>query len=189
VELAERLFRADSEAVVAVAGPLAEDARGEWRWRLALVGMDRLLGDLGLDLDARCAVLRRLRDDFAREHRADASLKTHLSDKFRKEGKTLEALLDPHGCPDEALAPGLAALRRRSDSLVPIAAALRAAGLPLERLAPSYLHMHANRMLRSAQRAQEMVLYDFLHRVYESRAARGRARVQVAASPVAVGAR
>jgi hypothetical protein len=32
--------------------------------------------------------------------------------------------------------------------------------------------MHANRMLRAAARAQELVLYDFLHRLYESRAAR-----------------
>jgi thiopeptide-type bacteriocin biosynthesis protein len=174
---------------VAVADQLAEDARGELRWRLALVGMDRLLGDLGLDLDARCTLLRRLRDGFAKEHRADADLKTQLGDKFRKDGRALEALLDPHGCPEEALAPGLAALRRRSDALVPIAAALRAAAgrlcHPPERLAASYLHMHANRVLRSAQRAQEMVLYDFLHRIYESRAARARLRATVA--PVAVG--
>jgi hypothetical protein len=32
--------------------------------------------------------------------------------------------------------------------------------------------MHANRMLRSAHRAQEVVLYDFLARLYESQAAR-----------------
>jgi hypothetical protein len=39
-------------------------------------------------------------------------------------------------------------------------------------LAPSYLHLHANRVLRSAQRVQEMVLYDFLARLYDSRSAR-----------------
>jgi hypothetical protein len=43
---------------------------------------------------------------------------------------------------------------------------------PLADLAASFLHMHANRLLRSAQRAQELVLYDFLARLYESRAAR-----------------
>jgi thiopeptide-type bacteriocin biosynthesis protein len=47
---------------------------------------------------------------------------------------------------------------------------------PLTELASSYIHMHANRMLRSAQRAQELVLYDFLNRLYESRAARGRGK-------------
>ena len=48
--------------------------------------------------------------------------------------------------------------------------------MPLAELAPSYLHMHANRLLRSAQRAQELVLYDFLARLEESRAARSAGR-------------
>ena len=45
---------------------------------------------------------------------------------------------------------------------------------PVEQLADSYVHMHVNRMLRTAARAQELVLYDLLHRLYESRAARQR---------------
>ena len=46
--------------------------------------------------------------------------------------------------------------------------------LPLAELAPSALHMHANRLLRSAQRAQELVLYELLGRAYSSQAARRR---------------
>ena len=34
--------------------------------------------------------------------------------------------------------------------------------------------MHVNRFIRSAQRAHELVLYDFLYLLYESRAARER---------------
>jgi len=34
--------------------------------------------------------------------------------------------------------------------------------------------MHVNRIIRSAQRAHEMVLYDFLYLLYESKAARER---------------
>ena len=34
--------------------------------------------------------------------------------------------------------------------------------------------MHANRLLRSEQRAQELVLYDFLARLYDSEVARAR---------------
>ena len=44
------------------------------------------------------------------------------------------------------------------------------------RVAASLVHMHTNRMLRSAARAQELVLYDFLHRLYTSRQARERKR-------------
>jgi hypothetical protein len=39
-------------------------------------------------------------------------------------------------------------------------------------VAMSYAHMHVNRLLRSAQRAQELVVYELLDRVYSSRAAR-----------------
>ena len=41
-----------------------------------------------------------------------------------------------------------------------------------EELATNYVHMHANRLLRSAQRAQELFIYDFLFRLYGSIAAR-----------------
>jgi len=34
--------------------------------------------------------------------------------------------------------------------------------------------MHLNRMFRSAQNAQEMVLYDFLARTYDSKLAKGK---------------
>ena len=46
--------------------------------------------------------------------------------------------------------------------------------VPITDLAGSYIHMHANRLLRSSARAQELVIYDFLKRIYESRAARQR---------------
>ena len=38
----------------------------------------------------------------------------------------------------------------------------------------SLVHMHANRLLHASQRAQEMVLYDFLRRLHQSRKARAK---------------
>jgi hypothetical protein len=76
------------------------------------------------------------------------------------------------------LAPALVVLRRRSERLAPVLTALEAAEQSgrltqaLPELAPSYLHLHANRLLRAGQRAQELVLYDSHHRAYESRIAR-----------------
>jgi hypothetical protein len=40
--------------------------------------------------------------------------------------------------------------------------------VPLTGLAASFLHMHANRILRSAHRAQELVLYDREIKLYEA---------------------
>jgi thiopeptide-type bacteriocin biosynthesis protein len=178
IALAERLFQADSEAVLALAGRLPEDTRGEVRWRLALLGMDRLLDDLGFDPDTRPAVIRRARDAFAAEFRADAEFSHQLGTKFRPERAGLVALLDPTPETDTPLAFGLEVLRRRSQRLAPVLAELKACAragrltVPLPELAVSFLHMHANRLLRSAHRAQELVLYDFLARLDASRAAR-----------------
>jgi thiopeptide-type bacteriocin biosynthesis protein len=179
IVLAERFFQADSEAVLALAELLPEDARGDVRWRLALVGMDLLLGDLGFDLEARHAVVHEARETFAAEFRADAEFGHQLAHRFRPERKGLEALLDLAAVADAPFAAPLEVLRRRSEALAPVTAEMRAraqAGrlsVPLTELAPSYLHMHANRLLRSAQRAQELVLYDFLARLYRAQEARG----------------
>ena len=68
----------------------------------------------------------------------------------------------------------------RSAANAPILAELRAAEqrgaltLPVTELASSYIHMHVNRLIRSAQRAHELVLYDLLSRLYESKVARAR---------------
>lgn len=178
IEQAEKLFQADSEAIVALAPLLTDDARGELRWRLALLGMDLLLDDLGFDLSTKHGILSRLREGFAREHHAEGNLKHQLGLKYRQERKNLEAVLGPDAGGDEPLRSGATILRRRSARLAPIVAELKALerggqlGLPLTELATSYLHMHANRLLRSGQRVQEMVLYDFLYRLYESQSVR-----------------
>jgi thiopeptide-type bacteriocin biosynthesis protein len=182
IELSELLFCADSACVIDILGMIAGDAGADARWRLALRGIDQLLDDLGFDLAARLAIMRHTRDSFAREHRVDASIgfQRGLGDKYRKERTALEALLDRSRDAESELAPGLERLAARSVANAPIVAELRAAEqrgaltTPLTELAGSYVHMHVNRLIRSAQRAHEVVLYDLLARLYESRVARAR---------------
>lgn len=178
VDLAERIFQADSEAVLAIVELLWGDEGSDARWRLALRGFDLLLSDLDLDLSRRRALTARLRAATGKQFRAGKPLAIQLGDKFRKERRALQNLLDRARDGDSPLAPGLEALSQRSLALAPVMQELREAGksgelsVPIEDLASSYVHMHANRMLRSAQNAQELVLYDFLDRLYESQLAR-----------------
>ena len=135
------------------------------------------------DLSTRLALTRRLRDGFGRELRSDVFLERQLGDRYRRERLALEALMAPvSGVEvDETIAAGLAALSARSRAIAPAMAALRdlqAEGrltVSLEQLAASLTHMHANRLLRSAARAQELVLHDLLQRLYTARDARARA--------------
>ena len=174
--LSEQVFHADSDAAVAMLETLAGDEGADLRWRLTLRGLDMLLADLGLGLDAKRALAQRGRRAFAREIGLSAAQERQLGARFRKERGGLEALLEGNPDPGGPLARGVEILRRRSPRLRPLGSRLRAS-LPterVERIVASYLHMHANRMLRSAAREQELVLYDFLLRLYEGQAARER---------------
>ncbi|MDP8931698.1 MAG: lantibiotic dehydratase [Actinomycetota bacterium] len=178
IELAEEIFRADSEAVLAILRSLSGDVGLDLRWRLALCGINLLFDDLGLTLDEKRFVARESREGFGREFGVDGNFRGRVGERFRSERASLEALFDPGQEAPEQLAPGLEALRRRSLQIAPPTAELRQLAqadrltLAMTDLAMSYAHMHVNRLLRSGQRAQELVLYEFLERIYTSQAAR-----------------
>ncbi|HEX6184230.1 MAG TPA: lantibiotic dehydratase [Pyrinomonadaceae bacterium] len=178
--IAERLFHADSAAVLDIINDYQGDEGAEARWRLGLLGADLLLSDLGFDLETKRGIVANGRKALLREFRCDAAFKRQLSEKYRSERKDLELLLAQGHGRERFLERGVAALRRRSQQIEPLVDELRKYerdGLlsrPVEELAASYTHMHLNRILRSAHRAQELVIYDFLNRIYESRAIRAR---------------
>ena len=174
VEAAEQYFWADSEAIVQLLDPVEGiGISHDLRWQAAIPGIDRLLSDLGFDLAAKLQVMRKLRDRFGREFHADAAFARQLAAKYRAVRPGLERLLD-----SDASIPSLDVFARRStharEALVRLHAAAHAGLLevPVALLAESYVHMHLNRLFRAEQRAQELVIYDFLTCLYEGRVAR-----------------
>jgi thiopeptide-type bacteriocin biosynthesis protein len=187
IEPTERLFQADSEAVLDILDMLEGDEGADLRWRLTFYGVDVLLNDLGLDGETKLTVLSRMRQGFAQEfagagEEAAKALQVQLDQKFRTERPKLDPLLDAGGDADNPLAPALEVLARRSQAIAPMIAELRQLEQEgqlhgtLREMAPSLAHMHVNRFIRSAARAHEMVLYDFLFQTHRSRAARARKR-------------
>lgn len=175
---AEKLFHIDSEAVLQIVESYAGDEGADARWRLAFYGIDALLTDLGCDLTAKLEIMQEMRRGFGKEFRADSTdLKHQLGKRYMAERKALEAASAAQGA-DGPLAHGFAILRARSARLAPLIATLQADAAcgkltsPLNKVTHSYVHMGVNRLLRSAQRAQELVLYDFLGRWYASQRAR-----------------
>jgi thiopeptide-type bacteriocin biosynthesis protein len=189
--LAERFFHADSDAVLAIVGELTGDAGADRRWRVALRGVDLLFDDLGLTLEQKRDIALRAQRGYGHEFGVDGAFAREVGRRYRRERAAVEALLDPAlldpALPDPGreppagLAGSLRALRRRSAALARPASELRAAAqagqltADLPELALSLAHMHVNRMLRSAQRAQELVIYELLGRAYSSQAARSQA--------------
>ena len=181
IELAEAIFEADSDAVLAIVLRLDSAPAGDERWRLALRGCHELLVDLGLDLAARTEVVRRAYEGLSLELRADKALEHGLGARFRKERAALDELLAAAPDGEHPLAPGLVAFAERSARLRPLAEELRARErsghltIPVRDLAAGLLRAHVGRLLRSDLRAQELVILDFLRRLYVSEAALGKA--------------
>jgi len=176
IAVVERIFFVDSEAALALVVALEDDIAPEARPLVALLGVDRLLDDLGLSLDAKIALAEEVHAALARELRSDARLSRQLDAKYRRERPRLEALRARRAA-DLDVAYDI--VDARSRRLRPLAAEL-AAVASVDAIAPSLAHMHANRVLRAAARAEEMVLYDMLRRLYASERARARGGVRSA---------
>ncbi len=176
IQPAEAIFEQDSRAVSVL---LADrDSRVmEKRWLLTLLGLRDLLVDLGFDDAERLHIARRCKEAFAAEHQPDRALTRAIGAHHRAHRAAIDQLMagDAAGT---AEARALAVFAARRVELVPWRDHL----LQLERehrlleprtaLAASFLHMHANRMLATQARAQELVLYDHLERVERAAAAR-----------------
>ena len=179
IDAAERYFWADSEAIVRLLDPVSGIGSSDLRWQAAIAGIDTLLSDLGFDLDAKLRLMQTLREIFGQEFRADAPFARQLAAKYRAVRPRLDRLLDRE--PSDASTRWLDAFADRSTRAQEARAALHAAersaslDVPIAVLAESCVHMHLNRLFRAEQRAQELVVYDFLSRLYESRLARSRA--------------
>ncbi len=178
MEVAERIFHVDSDAVLELLPFLEGDEGANWRWKLAFWGTDRLLDCFGLDSDEKATLLRELRAKYGKEFSAHLLFfRYQLADRLRKDRPELLTLLDTPGAAESAH-PGAAVLRARSERLEPLVAELRALeadrrlSVPWMQLTFSFVHMHMIRLLRSHHRAHELVLYDFLDQLYRSKRAR-----------------
>jgi thiopeptide-type bacteriocin biosynthesis protein len=179
--LAEDLFFFDSEAVLTLLRASEDLPSADMRWRLALLGMDQLLSDLGFDVSTKLAVVRSCKRGFGSASGSNAPIR-EWADLFRKERRALEALLAGDvadiGLPWQRAARAI--LDERSARVRPTIDMLHRAARrgrltqSLPELAPSFLHMHANRMLRFPAGAQELRIYDVLDRLYDGQLARTR---------------
>jgi thiopeptide-type bacteriocin biosynthesis protein len=177
MEAAERLFQIDSELALELLSSIPDHLGTKTRWQLAFVSVDLLLAGLGLDTAARRQIVNNMGKFQEKNFEVNPRYRKQISDRFRGERQTLEKMLDDPragGFPEAAIA----ALEHYTEQLKTVRQELEqqqqagslTTGIP--ELAGNYVHMHLNRMFRSAANAQEMVLYDFLARSYDSRMAR-----------------
>lgn len=182
IELVEQLFWRDSEAVLAIVDLLDGDEGAVARWKLCVRGIDSLLDAIGLTPEQRMKICADGKESLGRELRAETPLWSKIGEKFTRERGDLEVMFDREPARDAAhdYEPGFAVLAQRDAAIRELAVELRrrdAAGElspNIEGFAWSLVHMHANRLLHASQRAQEMVLYDFVRRLHAAKRARSK---------------
>lgn len=163
--ICESLFHADSAAAIDLLNASVPDASSTERWQCTALGALRLATALGLEGDALLSLFQRLQRNFSAEH-GDGSFVTRLHEHERRLRAGLAQRLTADDLPpdwhrmldrrDAAIAAGRAQLEdlARAGQL----------GVTIPTLAESLVHLHVNRMLRAAHRAQEAVLYFLLWR-------------------------
>ena len=179
LDLAEQLFHIDSEAALHLLETLTRGTAGPHaRWQAAIIGVDRLLADLGFDVAGRLAVMRRTREDWARQLRVDADTRRQFGRRFRALEPELRGILADGVTENHPLAAVRKVFEQRSEhnrSRIERLRALEREGVlirPLAEVAESYVHMHLNRLFRAEQNLHEIVIYDFLVQLYTKQLAR-----------------
>lgn len=178
MSIAEDIFCADSDAVIEVLNRLDEGKEADCRWRIALLSIDRLLSDFGLDLEEKNDTLERFDAAMNIELKTTGMTKRQLSEKFRREGRKIDALLRNPLQDTLECSIAVQILEGRTRRIVPLVhrlQLLRDAGTlraDFTDLLFSYVHMHVNRLMRSSARLHELVLYHFLFNSYHAMCAR-----------------
>jgi len=176
LRVAEKAFCIDSDAALDLLARTPHDS--DARWITALVAIDDTFDACGLDVQAKLESVSAARANLVHEFGVATAFERTLGAKFRTRRALLEqALRDRAPREDLQIAPILASrralLRNVGDELATLAHRRRLTA-PVASIASSLVHMCANRLLHASARAQELVLYDFLQRLYQSTIARGR---------------
>jgi thiopeptide-type bacteriocin biosynthesis protein len=156
---------------------LDESVRGESGedpevWRTAMRSVDVLMNDFGATIDDKIKIISGLKKSTVSLVRLNKTMKGQLDEKYRKMAVDINLLIQS-GCP---VSEG--SLFRRSEDGSSVVRQLQNSfpdGSLLDSdLLPNLIHMSLNRAFRTRHRLQELVVYDFLSRCYESMQARAK---------------
>ena len=176
MNLAEDIFHADSVAVLALLRLVRKQDDEDLRWKLTIMGMDRLLRDAGLSRPECLDVVRSSYDYLAEDLMSSSEAKDSLASKFRAMRSSIEPLLKDLSQTGIVLQNAEQILVRRTKAIESAMTKLRTicdtCRVSVRDLAASYLHMHVNRMVHDEQRRHELILSDFLVKLYRGALAR-----------------
>ncbi len=173
IESSEKLFYLDS---IAVSRYIISLEKEEWQkedeiWKAAILSVHQLLNDFQISLEDRVSLFNMSHHNFRKEF-VDVNRKEKVKEfkfsidrKYRKHKDDIFKLLTKN---KDELDENMRYFFERSDSELISAIANNFSGkVPLDIVA-SYIHMSINRLFNAKQRMNEMVIYYFLYKSYDS---------------------
>ena len=176
IEIGEDLFYYDSKMIVdfiSIIGDKGEEGE-ELRWLFSIRAIDSLLNTFKYNIQRKKNLFDRLSVAFEIEFNADKRLRKDIGKKYRVyDDKIRSFMLD--NTPDYKCI--IALLKTKENNIEPLVKEILKIekkgilNLELDNLLNSYIHMLMNRLFKSKNRLNELVIYNFLLRYYKSRIA------------------
>lgn len=161
IEQAESFFFYDSQQIVSILQNVQDDTS---RFLQVFWWIEQLLLLFELEHTQQLSFLDRMQQQFKEEFKATQSVRKSLSKKYR----VLQAQLYKE---KPIISSNKEAIKEIVNELLFLDKEHQLEVF-LESLLASYIHMSINRSFVSQQRLYEMMLYDFLHKKYQSKFAR-----------------
>jgi len=180
MELSETLFCNDSVLIANVISNLEGEEGEKYRWQFCIRSLDEFLNCFSFTTQQKQTLFEMLSHSFMSEFGDEKQMNRQISDKYRVDKLTVEAVLDRSKDEESEILQlfNLFPTYRTSiSSIAEIILQLNAENkleVSLSNLLASYIHMHCNRLFRSKQRAHEMVIYTYLSNYYKSSIARNK---------------
>lgn len=169
IELSEELFYHDSVMITQFIDLIEGEEGEEIRWLFCLKAIDQFLNDFKYCNTEKLNLLENLKNNYANEFEMTKYLKIQLDTKYRAKRKSIESFMDRFTKDDEQYPEVENLLKTKSLSISMIAAEIISfKKVNLNDFLNSHIHMLTNRLFKSNGRSNEMVVYDFLYRHYNS---------------------
>ncbi|QTO26227.1 MULTISPECIES: thiopeptide-type bacteriocin biosynthesis protein [unclassified Bacteroides] len=174
IEQTESLFYIDSTYTLEILRVLKKTPqKSNMHWIFSMKMIDALLDDFGYNLFEKQRILDKMDSSFKMEFGFNQFNVKQLNAMYRKYSMEIDFVVNESGDTKE-LFHLLSILKRRSRDISKVINDMKKVDKnnTFESLMESYIHMMMNRFFLSRNRTFELIVYNFLNRVYLSRIAR-----------------
>jgi len=167
----EELFCLDSELLLSAIGAKI-DENADLPWMLAMLGVDQLLDCVDFNIEQKLNMISIWRNSFHAEFGGKKKLIHQLNDKYRLNRVKVDRCFDDRFKNHLSLGRALELRGQRYREIFGKASLeldeAKTAGHLFHSILPSISHMFINRLFSTSQRENELVVYHFLEKKYNS---------------------